>query len=79
MLAAFTVLVLADSDVLEFNDSNFESSVTEHDIILVEFFAPWYKEDTFTGCSNINTLFYYHLGAATVKDWPQNTKRQQQS
>jgi len=43
VLAAFTVLVLADSDVLEFNESNFESGVAEHDIILVEFFAPWYK------------------------------------
>ena len=41
MLAAFTVLVLADSDVLEFNESNFASSVAEHDIILVEFYAPW--------------------------------------
>ena len=29
------------SDVLEFNDDNFEDSVAEHDMILVEFFAPW--------------------------------------
>ena len=42
VLAAFTVLVLADSDVLEFDESNFDSEITEHDIILVEFFAPWY-------------------------------------
>ena len=42
MLAAFTVSVLADSDVLEFDDSNFDSKITEHDIILIEFFAPWY-------------------------------------
>ena len=41
VLAAFSVQVLADSDVLEFNEGNFESSVAEHDIVLVEFFAPW--------------------------------------
>ena len=29
------------SDVLEFNDDNFENSVAEHEMILVEFFAPW--------------------------------------
>ena len=41
VLAVFTVLVLADSDVLEFDESNIDSEITEHDIILVEFFAPW--------------------------------------
>ena len=29
------------SDVLEFTDNDFEDKVAEHDIILVEFFAPW--------------------------------------
>jgi len=42
-LAALTVLASADdSDVLEFNEDNFEAEVAKHDIILVEFFAPWY-------------------------------------
>ena len=31
----------AASDVLEFDDSNFETKVAEHDAILVEFYAPW--------------------------------------
>lgn len=29
------------SDVLEFSDSDFDSEVAKHDLILVEFFAPW--------------------------------------
>lgn len=29
------------SDVLEFTDDDFESSITQYQIILVEFFAPW--------------------------------------
>jgi len=42
-LAVLTVLASADdSDVLEFNEDNFDAEVAKHDIILVEFFAPWY-------------------------------------
>lgn len=42
-LAALAVLASADdSDVLEFNEDNFDAEVAKHDIILVEFFAPWY-------------------------------------
>ena len=37
---AFVSATLA-SDVLEFTDSDFSSRITEHDLILVEFFAPW--------------------------------------
>ena len=29
------------SDVLEFDDSNFAVEIQKHDVILVEFFAPW--------------------------------------
>jgi len=29
------------SDVLEFTDDDFESRIGSHDMILVEFFAPW--------------------------------------
>lgn len=36
-LAGFTQA----SDVLEFTDSDFESKIQDHEIILVEFFAPW--------------------------------------
>lgn len=35
------LLVISASDVLEFTDSNFEDKVKEHDVILVEFYAPW--------------------------------------
>ena len=42
-LAILTVLASADdSDVLEFNEGNFDTEIAKHDIILVEFFAPWY-------------------------------------
>ena len=29
------------SDVLEYTDASFEDGVKEHDVVLVEFFAPW--------------------------------------
>lgn len=29
------------SDVIELKDSNFQSKVDPHDVILVEFYAPW--------------------------------------
>lgn len=29
------------SDVIEFTDDDFESKIGDHDLILVEFFAPW--------------------------------------
>lgn len=32
---------VAASDVLEFTDDDFESGVGQHDLVLVEFFAPW--------------------------------------
>ena len=41
-LCLFVVLGLASaSDVLEFNDDNFQDEVSKHDVILVEFYAPW--------------------------------------
>lgn len=30
------------SDVLEYTDDDFESKIGDHELILVEFFAPWY-------------------------------------
>ena len=38
---SFLVALTAASDVIELNDSNFQESVEEHDIMLVEFYAPW--------------------------------------
>lgn len=29
------------SDVLEYTDDDFDSKIGDHDLILVEFFAPW--------------------------------------
>lgn len=40
ILSCLTALTLA-SDVLEFTDSDFATKVAQHDLILVEFFAPW--------------------------------------
>lgn len=31
-----------DSDVIELEESNFDEGIAELDIILVEFYAPWY-------------------------------------
>ncbi|XP_003967256.1 protein disulfide-isomerase A3 [Takifugu rubripes] len=41
LLAALTGFTQAASDVLEFTDNDFESKIGDHEIILVEFFAPW--------------------------------------
>ena len=35
------IALASASDVLEFTDDDFEEKLAEHDIILVEFFAPW--------------------------------------
>lgn len=40
---AFVAFALS-SDVLEFTDANFQDKVSEHDVILVEFYAPWYDD-----------------------------------
>lgn len=40
--AVFALLSLASaSDVLDFDDSNFNNKIGDHDVALVEFFAPW--------------------------------------
>ncbi|KAE8618061.1 hypothetical protein XENTR_v10009261 [Xenopus tropicalis] len=47
LLGAFFLLAVtagtqaAGSDVLDLTDDNFESTVSQHSILLVEFFAPW--------------------------------------
>ncbi|XP_056137435.1 protein disulfide-isomerase A3 [Lampris incognitus] len=45
MLRLFLIGLLAGvsraSDVLEFTDDDFDSSIGDHDLVLVEFFAPW--------------------------------------
>ena len=44
-LFIFLIAAIASSfgsDVLEFDDSSFATEIIKHDIILVEFFAPWY-------------------------------------
>ncbi|XP_029643538.1 protein disulfide-isomerase A3 [Octopus sinensis] len=40
-LFVFATGVNVKSDVLDLKDSNFKNKVADHDIILVEFFAPW--------------------------------------
>ena len=41
LLSCAVILVVGASDVLEFTDKNLATEVADHDIILVEFFAPW--------------------------------------
>lgn len=42
VIIALLVGVALASDVLELTDVNFKNEVEDKDIILVEFFAPWY-------------------------------------
>lgn len=42
LVLVLAILVAAAEDVLEFNDDNFKTEIVKHDIILVEFFAPWW-------------------------------------
>uniref|UniRef100_A0AAY4B307 Protein disulfide-isomerase n=1 Tax=Denticeps clupeoides TaxID=299321 RepID=A0AAY4B307_9TELE len=41
ILVAFLAAAAQASDVLEFTDDDFDSRIGDHDLILVEFFAPW--------------------------------------
>jgi protein disulfide-isomerase A3 len=44
IISIFILLALESSlasDVLEYTDANFESKITQHDVALVEFYAPW--------------------------------------
>ena len=41
LFCALLYLVAADGDVIELTDDTFNDEVKKHDIILVEFFAPW--------------------------------------
>lgn len=40
-LVTIIFLSLASAEVLEFTDANFESEISQHDIALAEFYAPW--------------------------------------
>ena len=47
LLALCAALAAAEhSDVLELDGDNFHSSIDDKDLILVEFYAPWYVCDT---------------------------------
>lgn len=54
MIKVLALLLLAgvclaeNSDVLVFTDADFADKVKEHEIILIEFYAPWYVRYCFT-------------------------------
>lgn len=41
VLLVFATGVTFASDVIDLKDTNFKNKVADHDIMLVEFFAPW--------------------------------------
>ncbi|KAI8075394.1 thioredoxin-like protein [Gilbertella persicaria] len=59
--SALTQTVLADSDVLSLTDKTFDQEVSNQDLMLVEFFAPW--------CGHCKALApEYEIAATTLKD-----------
>lgn len=42
LLLALCVALVAASDVIELGADSFQSGIADKDIILVEFYAPWY-------------------------------------
>ncbi|KAI9319981.1 thioredoxin-like protein [Dichotomocladium elegans] len=59
--AALTNTVLAESDVIDLDESNFASNVLDQDLMLVEFYAPW--------CGHCKALApEYEVAATELKD-----------
>jgi len=74
-LLAGAALVAAsdDSDVLNLVSKNFLSTVNKEELMLVEFFAPWYVCLSFYACSNGPK--YRCAGAVIAKPSHQSTRR----
>lgn len=56
LLAAVFALAFTSSNVLEFHDSDWENNIKNHEIIMVEFYTPWYGNDFIK--SNGILMFY---------------------
>lgn len=56
------------SDVLEFTDDDFENKIGDHELILVEFFAPWWVY-TFCAASRKYLLKLNALTGFVVNTW----------
>lgn len=71
-LIAAAALASAASDVHDLKADSFASFVTKHDIVLAEFFAPWYGAQQ---SESMVLAKYLLLGAATAKLSPPSTRR----
>lgn len=66
-MAVLHLSAAAESDVLEWGDSDFKSGVAQHETVLVMFYAPWYVI-MFLSCFNMYSYIYVVLGAVIAKD-----------
>ncbi len=77
LLAAAAVASAADSDVTQLKKDSFAEFITTNDIVLAEFFAPWWYVD----CIMLPSLWLPHsltrfsATVATAKPLPRNTRR----
>lgn len=46
-----------ESDVIDLDETNFQDSIADMDIILVEFYAPWYACSPACTCMHVAPLF----------------------
>lgn len=90
-ILAFTLLCFTyvlSSDVLIFENSNFTKELAKHDLILVEYYAPWFEAFGYLMLCRMRLILCKHisfkiiiicLGALIARNWNLNMKKRLRS